>query len=303
MEETDPIAPHDYPITGEVVARAALADFATFFLPGQSLPIELVIENVSGHARAGGKTIKISQDMAAQVIDDADRLHFHLIILGHEIAHVIHKHAYSGPIDAEDDAALEHWADFYGAKVMMTLLSFGPQTRAICSRFIPDTEAAADVRLPSIGAALGMLMNENIYVENAHYPPPLKRVALAVIGIVAFLRLYIGVKRPTLFWEVFNQTFMAPSLYEFRVLFAEQVNCDPEPIERIRRWHKARQGDNLAIGPDFAPRYVFFLHTTFAQTDDEIIESRRERLAEVQAAGYFTNIGIDGMSFTGLETM
>jgi len=60
-----------------------------------------------------------------QSVDDAM---FFLIIIGHELAHYVNKHLAHTDESKIDSVAIEGWADFFGARIMFTLITYGNQT-------------------------------------------------------------------------------------------------------------------------------------------------------------------------------
>lgn len=86
-----------------------------------------------------GSYIVIPREMAEDVIKTLDRLIFHLLMLGHEIAHLVHRHLDGASSQSDEDyRSLELWADFYGAKVAMTLLTYGEKISPLAHQFWPD---------------------------------------------------------------------------------------------------------------------------------------------------------------------
>ena len=82
-------------LTGRAVAEAAASDFSQFFL--RWCPYEVRVSFGPVHTakvRKDGKGsyIVIPNDMAQGVITTPERLLFHLLMIGHEIAHLVHRH-------------------------------------------------------------------------------------------------------------------------------------------------------------------------------------------------------------------
>nr|GLK22146.1 hypothetical protein GCM10017606_29740 [Microbacterium terregens] len=273
-------------VTGEDLARAAAADFEHFFLPGGEVPIRVEVKGVNAAITrgVGEKTrIVIPREMATEVVDSADKLHFHLLILGHEIAHVVHRHNDEVDQAPLDYHALEMWADFYGAKVMMCLLTFGSQVNPKFREFYPGDYFLEDA-LESMGRAVERLVT-GVYTNHPRYPFPLLRVGLVNNGIMSFLRRELKGAPGIWPYSVFKRVFASPAVRELMKLHPEHIDPNFEPIERARRWHLAVQGDQMAIAPWLHPRLVHHLHTSFQQTDAEREASRAERARELQDAG------------------
>lgn len=281
-------------LTGEVLANMALQDFADFFLPGYELVIPLTIGDTSSHASAKSRGpkrwIAISRDMADHEIATPATFLFHLLILGHEIAHVVHEHVYAGQQEARDHSALEFWADFYGAKVAMTLITF--DTR-ICESFSRYLRSASEnkKRLTYLAEAVDMMIAGNVYNSHPKYPPPLVRAGLINNGVTSFLRHNMGAEfTPNMYPSIFATLMSGPSVQGFIETDALRTDFSSEPIERIQRWHREMQGNRPAITPHFRFNLLPYLHTTFDQIDEERHISKQERLAELQAAGYLQDV-------------
>lgn len=277
------------PLDGEALARMAAADFEYFFLPGLGPKVSVSVGGTLSACirRKDDKVwIALPTDMAREEITDAARMFFHLIILGHEIAHLVHRHLYAGQQEKADYRALEYWADFYGAKVMMALVTFGPRTSKVFERFFP-VGTSFDIPMEHVGTAAGRLI-ESVYLPDSRYPAPLLRVGLVNNGITSFLRHeFAGMNvNPIWYYSVFKRVFSAHATREQMILNPEQMDFDIEPVERARRWHREMQGDRPAIEPWFKPEVVIYLHTSFDQTDEERAESERMRLEELQAGGF-----------------
>lgn len=277
-------------LTGAILANMALQDFADFFLPGYELVIPLRIGDTSSHAsaksRGSKRWIAISRDMADHEIATPATFLFHLLILGHEIAHVVHEHVYAGQQEAKDHSALEFWADFYGAKVMMTLITFGSR---ICKSLDEHLQSASEdkKRLTYLAEAVDMMIATNVYNAHPKYPPPLVRAGLINNGVTSFLRHNMGAEfTPNMYPSIFATLMSGPSVQRLIETDALQTDYSSDPIDRIQRWHREMQGNRPAITPHFRFNLLPYLHTTFDQTDEERKISKQERLAELQAAGF-----------------
>jgi hypothetical protein len=289
QNETFPI------LTGETLALLAAEDFKDFFLPGGAPKFRIAVE-ATHHAciRRRGEDIRIviPSEMARATIEDADEMFFHLLILGHEMAHLVHRHLYAHTPEIADNRALEYWADFYGAKVVMVLISMGERCNAIFQRFFPSTHFF-EAALESIGRAVGRLV-ETVYSNDLRYPPKLLRVGLISNGVTSYFRLALQNPPPIWYFSVFKRIFASPSVKELMILDPSVVEPDREPIDRAAKWHRELQGRAPAIYPWLKPEVVLYLHTSFDQTDEERIASERIRVEELQTAGYLLDHPLPG---------
>jgi len=292
MDHDDEAAPE---LTGETLAQAVAEDFKFFFLPGQAPKFRIAIEAAHHPCiRRSGDDVRIviPPDMAREPIVDADTMFFHLLILGHELAHLVHRHLYAQTEETADDRALEYWADFYGAKVVMVLVSCGEQCNDIFRHFFPGTHFF-ETALESIGRAVGRLV-ETVYSDDKRYPPKLLRVGLISNGVTSYFRLTLKNPPDIWYYSVFKRIFASPAVRELMLFNPEDADLDLDPIERGLKWHRELQGNRPAIYPWLKPGVVLFLHTSFDQTEEERIASKRMRLEELQAAGYLLDHPLPG---------
>lgn len=276
------------PLTGRALAFAAARDFSRFFHP--AFPFEVgarvgAVNMPCVRKDSTGSYILIPREMADEVIESPDRLIFHLLMLGHEIAHLAHKHLDGADSQTNDEyLTLELWADFYGAKVAMTLLTYGEQVRLQAHRFWPHRSLPR--LLLDVGSAVAMLLR-HVYREHRKYPMPIERAGITSNGILSFVRNYYGGE--------FNLGFYYS--VPLRILFSneftrEVIRLDggrtefaSSPILRAAEWHRKVQASAPAITPGFLPPVLPYLHTSFSHSDEEIEETRRILMDELKKSG------------------
>ncbi|CAM2916628.1 hypothetical protein [Brevundimonas diminuta] len=285
-----PADPERPAITGRLLALAVATDFEAFFEPGEAPHVNIVVGAVGAPAiRSIKDAVVILQpkDMADQVVDTPATMFFHLFALGHEIAHLVHQHlrgASGQPV--EDYRGLEMWADFYGAKVAMALVTYGSTIHHLTAAFYPG-ETNQFSCLKDVGVALGRLAQTWYGDPSPRYASRLVRVGLGYNGIMSFLRHHLGPQfKNDLYEQVFRAIYRTEALSKFVVLEGDSVTVDEEPIHRSALWHREMQGDAAALTPGFRPELLNILHTTFDQTEEEIEESRATRLKELRDAGF-----------------
>lgn len=276
-------------VTGRILAVTAGMEFEDFFEPGQAPRLNMVFGsfNTPGvRTTPGAELIILPNDMADQEIDSASTLFFHLLVLGHEIAHVVHRHMLGARTqDPEDYRALEMWADFYGAKLAMALATHGPFVHGLTRSFYPGEKNQFSC-LFDVSKALGRLTG-TYYTASSRYPSKLVRVGLAYNGVMSFLRHHLAAGfTPDLFESVFRMVYSDDRLRELVLLEGASVVVDEDAVNRSARWHRETQGPDLALTPGFRPEFEACLHTTFDQTEEEISASREVRIRELRAAGF-----------------
>lgn len=277
-------------VTGRLLAISAGMEFERFFEDGRAPRLNMVFGQFKApgiRPTAGAELIILPNDMADQEIDSAETLFFHLLVLGHEIAHQVHKHLRgAGAQTAEEFRALEMWADFYGAKVAMALATHGPFVHGLTASFYPG-ETNQFRCLDDVGRALGRLATTYYATDSNRYASRLVRVGLAYNGIMSFLRHRLGgAFDPDLFVKVFLTIYREKRIRELVLLEGAAVTVEEEAIERSAIWHRNAQGAASALTPGLRPDYLAILHTTFDQTEEEIAASRGLRLRELRSAGF-----------------
>ena len=111
-------------LSGKFIAEAAAADFEYFFLPGLGPKVPISIEGALHpgiRTNAEGTRIVIPPDMAADRIDTADKLFFHLLILGHEIAHLVHCHGHAGEQERDEQLPRERLRSYLPTGLLFLL--------------------------------------------------------------------------------------------------------------------------------------------------------------------------------------
>lgn len=173
-------------ITGKQVLEAFKSDLEGFFNPGAGFVMNTIIRgsktHYSGSADQGG--IVIATDIADFEVRCLEDFMLVLLVLGHEAAHLLNVHG--GHKDQSDDEtrALEAWADFFGAKVAMAVMTIGDKVPEMANSLGGGN---AGVRLDAIGVALGRLATSYFDVNDPRYEPASVRVASYVAGVLSGL--------------------------------------------------------------------------------------------------------------------
>lgn len=275
-------------LSGQWIAEAAALDFERFFLPGMGPKVRISVEGALHpciRTNASGSRIVVPPDMASDRIDSEEKLFFHLLILGHEIAHLVHRHTHAGEQEREDHRSLEYWADFYGARVAMTLVVHGRIISRVHKVLLADGADMFD-SLANIGRAVGRLV-ETVYSDDPRYPPRLLRAGLTNNGVTSFLRHEIMKDAdPIWFYSVFKRIMGSQPVQDLMKIRPEDIEFHDDEIDRARAWHIEMQGENPAIEPWLKPQYLKYLHTSFTKSEEERAESIRIRREELRRGGF-----------------
>lgn len=247
---------------------AVKADVESFFPNRQDFVVRVEFDGANPCCRGvGGKCrICLPAEFRNLEVSNLDDLHFWLITLGHEIAHYLNRHNdfnVAGEESKFETRSIEDWADFYGTKMMMSLITFGNCTRAIYTGY----EGADNVtsRIESMARALFQLTSTFFNIQSAKYAPRMTRVASCVNGINSFLDKYSGMN----VWRsvgVMQKIFLSP---ELQPIFKNEGLDFPESIDQTVTVHQAIQGLDPAISVGLASLLEPFIGTNFLTTPEQ----------------------------------
>jgi hypothetical protein len=137
-------------------------------------------------ARTGSKShIVISNDIEFLDIESDESKIFILFMIGHELAHLVNKHLEHKDRDKFDSQTLEMWADYFGAKISMSIFQNGTRFNKMLNSNFKD----ANIGLEIIFRALTM-MKDKIYMNTNSSNKYLNnnvRMSAIIAGISSFL--------------------------------------------------------------------------------------------------------------------
>lgn len=270
----------DEPLTGDKLAQAVALDFRGFFHLFTGPLVKIRFENVGLPRIRGGDEplIRLPKEMAKEEIQGPERLYFHLLLISHELAHLVHRHCDIKGEEPEDTRALECWADFYSAKVMMALLTYGERVSRIHRMYYAFGGKHLLKSVKSMGVAVGWLV-DTVYVEHHRYPTKWMRVSSVCNGVISFLRRELAGKIDTPGWMyvVMIGIFSAPAVRPLLQYELTERDSFPKTVKQIRRWNLEMQGERAAIVEGLKPDLLPFLSLNFSASD-AAIESRREEI-------------------------
>lgn len=270
-------------LNGKELVEFVVADLEGFFHPGAGFCVATAFgsEPLKDHAivRGAGRDARIcfSSDFCACEISDGDTFNFMLLVVCHELAHFLHQHNSNTDASSFESRSIEDWADFFGAKLAMTILTYGQRVRLLHDGFAELAHSGR--RLDSIGKALSRLAQTFFINESPKYSSRLSRVGYCVAGINSFFDRhfgYIDLKRS---YSVMSRIYgagMLPGLIasESSMFMAEQFD-----ITVIDSIHKRVQDNRSSITPGLLPQYEKYIGTSYVSDDEE----RRLYVAAVEA--------------------
>ena len=277
--------PQAIPVTAAAVAEQAVEDFISFYDLAAGFQLRLgfsgtTVARCVGIGPKGG--IVMSEDFKSQQVESLEDLAFVLLILGHEVAHSVHLHNAAEQLPSTDNRSLEDWADFYGAKVMMTLTTCGTRTGPLFQR-LRGTASVDDVYV-EIGNALARLAQSVFPTSSSSYLNPLTRVGHYVCGILSFVDAMGGTKSLERSVAIQRLIYRNHHLQRLMIEQGQAYLTDNTP-DRSIAIHRGLQQTSAGITSGLQPKFEPFLRTCFDTDDDRIARSAEAALAELARQG------------------
>ncbi|WP_036141334.1 hypothetical protein [Luteibacter sp. 9135] len=193
-----------------------------------------------------------------------------LIVVGHEAAHFLLRHNDRRVPEEESLAekrSLEMWADSFGTKLALTLVTYGASTGAAAAPFL--VEVSLKQRLEAIGRAIGRLGESYFDTGSPHHPDAPTRVGMCVTGVTSFLDIELKSRVPKRSLWVMLRLYDNPAMEAMMAHTDESYLSDRSPIEMMAAVHREIQGEDGAIRPGVSPWMVRFVNLNFAVDPDE----------------------------------
>ncbi len=257
-------------ITGKDISLAAKKDLESFFEDEANFTLNLELDSNSvQHASVVGigdkLRVRLSRDFCSAQVSGIDDLHYFLFVVSHEIAHYLHSHNEHKDESDYDSKSVEAFADFFGARVMMTLLTYGQCFIKLYEEL--EFRFHSGEVLNSIGCAISRLAETLFNTSSDLYSNRITRVGHCSAGITSFLDKQfssINVQRSV---DVLTRIYTAGNLPTIFKLEAEQFNMDPNLILRSDEIHKNIQGIDLGITKGVKPIFAIFIGTSYSSTE------------------------------------
>lgn len=258
-------------ISGKALFDAVVIDVRTFFPQRLNFDVKVEYGGMNPCCKGVGSNTRICLPSEFQTlkISTAADLHFWLIVLGHEIAHYLNRHNDFNKLTQEsmlETRAIEDWADFFGMKLVMTIITFGPMIGPFYKFYSENIHY--ETRLESMANAFGNLANSFYNTKSNRYSTRSTRVGNCVAGICSFLdRLHGGLDVERSF-SVMKKFYFSAGL---SLIIKTEPMCFPEDISTTAEVHQAIQGVAPAITDGLSEFLVPFIGTTFSSTPEERI--------------------------------
>ena len=136
--------------------------------------------------RTGNKShIVISNDISyIDISNDVSKVYI-LLMIGHELAHLVNKHLEYNDKNQFDSQTLEMWADYFGVKISMSILQNGTRFNKMLISNFNDVNIGLEIIFEALST-----MKDNIYINtnlSNKYLNSNDRMSTVIAAIVAFL--------------------------------------------------------------------------------------------------------------------
>lgn len=178
-------------LTGQDVVEAFKADVEDFFEAKHGFELRIETAGFSPKCKGSGSAarIQLPVEMLEKSVESYTDLALLLLVLGHEAAHYLHRHNEHYDESALDYRALEMWADYFGTKVAMVVMTIGQNT---LRRFGDLTGAKS--RLDALASALATLSGSYFNITSPNYPSADERVSTCISGMLSFFEAQFGLQ-------------------------------------------------------------------------------------------------------------
>lgn len=271
-------------ISGKSLLDAVVIDVRTFYAARSDFEIKVEYRGHIPTCRGVGATTRICLPPEFQTLEisTADDLHFWLIVLGHEIAHYLNRHN-DFNVGAEESAletkAIEDWADFFGTKLMMSIITFGFLIAPFYACYPENTRY--ETRLGSLANAFTKLAGSFYDTASTRYSTRGLRIGNCVAAICSFLDKYNGSMNVARSFGVMRRIYLSSGLQS--IVQTEPMRF-PENADEMVKIHQSIQGTAPAITEGLNPSLLPFISTSFLTTPQErsryVAEMRAEALRQ-----------------------
>lgn len=181
-------------LTGRDVVEAFKLDVEAFFKVKHGFELRIETAGFSPKCKGSGSDLRIQlpMDMLEKPVESLTDLALLLLVLGHETAHYLHRHNEHSDESALEYRALETWADYFGTKVAMIVMTIGENT---LRRFGTFTGAKnSGNRLDALASALATLSGSYFNTTSPNYPSANERVSTCISGMLSFFEVQFGLQ-------------------------------------------------------------------------------------------------------------
>ena len=240
--------------TYEDVIGLAISDFENFYEPKFRFSVNFQFENSREIAKISGNAersvIIFDKFSTGEKINSLDDVLLCILIVGHELAHYVNRHMSHIDKNKKDSVVIESWADYFGARITFTILTYGENISNLVAALtsVPFAKAAPfawrqDYILRTMGRAL-LRAYETLYrptdASGRYLKSPLRTYNF-LAGVTSFFYRSMGQLNENWLFYVYKRMgcdgYLADTVYDPNVGFVEQ-----EHFDRTRKIHVGIQG-------------------------------------------------------------
>ncbi|HIE5765845.1 TPA: ImmA/IrrE family metallo-endopeptidase [Proteus mirabilis] len=250
----------------EDVFRRAITDLESFYKKKYNFNIKVrYSDNLRQHASIVGRNdnsmIRFSKDCCNQRIENSTDLFVALLIVCHELAHYLNHHNYYQSSDDENNRIIEAWADNFGSKLFMVLITYGNEIKRLCDIFSIPNDSGERINL--IGFAFKKLCNMFYNNESSKYHYRMERMMHICAGISSFLQFYFGKLQLDLTVDIYLRLYKCSGMYDIIDSDYSEYPISKDDFDRIIEIHYPLQNGNSAITLGLKEEYRKYIDTAF----------------------------------------
>lgn len=188
MSDVEPV------LTGQEVVDAFKTDVEDFFEAKHGFELRIETAGFSPRCKGSGSAarIQLPMEMLEKSVVSFTDLALLLLVLGHEAAHYVHRHNEHYDESALDYRTLEMWADYFGTKVAMVVMTIGQNTLRRFGHLAGAKNTGS--RLDALASALATLSGSYFNITSPNYPSAGERVSTCISGMLSFFEVQFGLQ-------------------------------------------------------------------------------------------------------------
>lgn len=275
-------------MNGKTIIQDLAKDLQGFFFHNQ-LTVKMEFDTNSRHHASylgvdENERISFSKDLCNFVPNSLRDMFYIAIIACHEFSHYLNRHNSISDSENLDSVALETWADFYGARLFVTLITFGKRTRKSINKLNPNADQ--NIILDEIGKSLGDI-HQYVYEQNTSkkYQPPLDRCSIFCAGVTSFFyRLYGTIK---VNWSVHVNLTIIEGAGLTEQLGHNLVDWNEQDTisKRASYKHNQIQGRDSAIRKGLKPIWYPLISTSYGLDESQVQHHRQQMIQQIESQG------------------
>ncbi|MBD1574168.1 hypothetical protein HC725_12935 [Vibrio sp. S17_S38] len=256
---------------------SAMEDTDTFFYDEVEFTMKYEL-NCSDLAIAAVRSVGdqarvcFSNDLCNFEIDNVERFLFVLFIISHEIAHFISFHHMHNDKEKLDSVSIESRADFFGAQIALTLMTFGKSMHGLLQKHNLNNENKGIEPKTIINAIFSL--NDQVFVNNTSltYPTSQYRVLSMLAACIAFFSVYSTENEQE--FDIWFVRELSENLARLPLIddHEDTINTISSRLEEIHK--KLQWGNPVSVG-GIKFEYAPYLTTNYI-LPDEFISKQRE---------------------------